>query len=71
MGKKSIDLSESKEINYYKVLGLENYASIAAVKEAYESLRVKYNPEDNKHKIYADELPNKGIDWTAPFKRDK
>ena len=32
-------------INYYKILGLENYASVADVKTAYKKLIKQYHPD--------------------------
>ena len=32
-------------INYYKILGLENYASVAVVKVAYKKLIKQYHPD--------------------------
>jgi DnaJ-class molecular chaperone len=34
--------------NYYKILGLKDYASISDIKKAYRSLALKYHPDQNK-----------------------
>lgn len=36
------------KVNYYKVLGIKDYASVTEVKKAYRTLAFRYHPDHNK-----------------------
>jgi len=41
-------------INYYKVLGVKDYASVEDIKRAYRSLAFRYHPDHNKGGVHGE-----------------